>query len=220
MSKDDIAKPAGPVDVLIGCEYAAYHPQRTQNVGHLLLLQNRFGLCIGGTHPSIKDEIKKHDLSYARVQHVIKVEDFYKIENLGVECVPRCGSCKCGHCAVGSKYYSIKEEKELELIEKNMKFDAKDNRWLAEYPWIKDPADLPDNRRVALAMLYSTERMSVDWERIQNMQLYTITKFEIWYNEGSLVNSPKRNLTITKVPSITFRTTRCSNQTLNLLPLE
>ena len=87
-------QPAGPVDVLIGYEYAAYHPQRTQNVGHLLLLQNRFGLCIGGTHPSIKDEIKKHDLSYARVQHVIKVEDFYKIENLGVECVPRCGSCK------------------------------------------------------------------------------------------------------------------------------
>ena len=157
VSKDDIVRPAGPLDVLIGYEYAAYHPQRAQNVGHLLLLQNRFGLCIGGTHPSIKDDIKKHDLSYARVQHVIKVEDFYQIENLGVECVPRCGSCKCGHCAVGSKNYSIKEEKELELIEKNMKFDAQDNRWLAEYPWIKDPADLPDNRRVALAMLYSTE---------------------------------------------------------------
>ena len=155
VSKDDIAR---PVDVLIGYEYAAYHPQRTQNDGHLLLLQNRFGLCIGGTHPSIKDEIKKHGLSYARVQHVIKVEDFYKIENLGVECVPRCESSKCGHCAVGSKNYSIKEEKELELIEKNMKFDAQDNRWLADYPWIKNLADLPDNRRVALAMLYSTER--------------------------------------------------------------
>ena len=90
------------------------------------------------------------------MQHVIKVEDFYKKENLGVECVPRCGSCKCRHCAVGSKNYSIKEQKELELIEKNMKFDAEDNRWLAEYPWIKDPADLPDNRRVALSMLYST----------------------------------------------------------------
>ena len=59
---------------------------------------------------------------------------------------------------MGSKNYSIKEEKELELIEKNMKFDAEDNRWLAEYPWIKDPADLPDNRRVALSMLYSAER--------------------------------------------------------------
>ena len=84
MSKDEIARTAGPVDVLIDYEYAAYHPQRTQSVGHLLL-QNRFGLSIGGTHPSIKDEIKKHDLSHARVQHVIKVEDFYKIENLGVE---------------------------------------------------------------------------------------------------------------------------------------
>ena len=38
-----------------------------------------------------------------------------------------------------------------------MKFDAEDNRWLAEYPWIKDPADPPDNRRVALSMLYSTD---------------------------------------------------------------
>ena len=158
MSKVDILQPAGPVDVLIGYEYAAYHPQRTQNVGRLLLLQNRFCLCIGGTHPLIKDEIKKHDLRHAEVQHVIKVEDFYKIENLGVECVPRCGSCKCGHCAVGSKNYSIKEEKELELIEENMTFDAQENRWLAEYPWIKDPADLRDSRRVALAMLYSTER--------------------------------------------------------------
>ena len=82
VSKDDIVRPAGPVNVLIGYEY----------VGHLLLLQNRFGLCIRGTHLSIKDEIKKHDLSYARVQHVIKVEDFYKIENLGIECVPHCGS--------------------------------------------------------------------------------------------------------------------------------
>ena len=37
VSKDDIMRSAGPVDVLIGYEYAAYHPQRTQNVGHLLL---------------------------------------------------------------------------------------------------------------------------------------------------------------------------------------
>lgn len=78
VSKDDIARPAGPVDVSIGYKYTAYHPQRKQNARHLLL-QNLFGLCIGGTHPSIKGEIKKHDLSYALVHHVIKVEDLYKI---------------------------------------------------------------------------------------------------------------------------------------------
>lgn len=95
VSKDDIARPAGPVDVSIGYKYTAYHPQRKQNARHLLL-QNLFGLCIGGTHPSIKGEIKKHDLSYARVHHVMKVEDLYKIENLGVESVSRCGNCKGG----------------------------------------------------------------------------------------------------------------------------
>ena len=88
----------------------------------------------------------------------VKIDDFYNIENLGVECNPRCGSCKCGKCAIRSKNYTIKEERELALIEKNLSYDKQTNRWIAEYPWIKDPMDLPDNRKVALAMLASTER--------------------------------------------------------------
>ena len=51
VTKDEIARPIGSVDVLIGYEYAAYHPEREQNVGHLILLKNRFGRCVGGTHP-------------------------------------------------------------------------------------------------------------------------------------------------------------------------
>lgn len=86
------------------------------------------------------------------------VEDFYKIENLGIECKPRCGGCKCGRCPIGSKEYSIKEERELELIDKNLEYNNLDNRWIAEYPWVKDPSALPDNRQVALAMLISTEK--------------------------------------------------------------
>ena len=42
ITKDEIARPAGPVDVLIGYEYAAYHPEREQNIDHLVLLKNRF----------------------------------------------------------------------------------------------------------------------------------------------------------------------------------
>ena len=30
ITKDEIARPAGPVDVLIGYEYAAYHPEKDQ----------------------------------------------------------------------------------------------------------------------------------------------------------------------------------------------
>ena len=44
------------------------------------------------------------------------------------------------------------------MIEKNPSHDEQTHRWIAEYPWIKDPIDLPDNRKVALAMLASTER--------------------------------------------------------------
>lgn len=67
-----------------------------------------------------------------------------------------CGSCKCGYCVVGSINYSIKEEKEFELIEKN-KFDVEDNRWFVEYLWIKDLVDFFDNRWVVLFMLYFIE---------------------------------------------------------------
>ena len=160
VAQDELQRPTGPVDVLIGYEYAAYHPVREQCVEHLLLLKNRFGRCVGGTHPLIENSNTRHGLHYATVNHSfkVKIDDFYNIENLGVECNPRCGSCKCGKCAIGSKDYTIKEERELALIEKNLSYDKQTNRWIAEYPWIKDPMDLPDNRKVALAMLASTER--------------------------------------------------------------
>ncbi|KAJ7384836.1 hypothetical protein OS493_019513 [Desmophyllum pertusum] len=41
--KEDIMRPTGVVDVLIGYEYADFHPQKEQSSGHLLLLENRFG---------------------------------------------------------------------------------------------------------------------------------------------------------------------------------
>ena len=153
VAQDELQRPTGPVDVLIGYEYAAYHPVREQCVEHLLLLKNRFGRCVGGTHPLIENSNTRHGLHYATMNHSfkVKIDDFYNIENLGVECNPRCGSCKCGKCAIGSKDYTIKEERELALIEKNLSYDKQTNRWIAEYPWIKDPMDLPDNRKVALA---------------------------------------------------------------------
>ena len=35
------------------------------------------------------------------------------------------------------KDYTIQEERELELIERNLNFDKEKNRGIAEYPWIK-----------------------------------------------------------------------------------
>ena len=89
---------------------------------------------------------------------VARVEDFYEIENLGIECTPRCGGCKCGKCSLRSKDFTIKEEKELKLIEAKLEYNREEKRWIAEYPWIRDPSELPDNKKAAIGMLISTEK--------------------------------------------------------------
>ena len=48
INENEIERPFGDVDMLIGFEYAGYHPVREQSVNHLLLLKNIFGKCIGG----------------------------------------------------------------------------------------------------------------------------------------------------------------------------
>ena len=79
------------------------------------------------------------------------------MENLGIQCKPRYGGCKCGRCSFGTNAFTIKEEKELALIEKTLSHDPK-KIWTAEYPWIRDAFDPPDNRRAAFGMLISTEK--------------------------------------------------------------
>ena len=75
---------------------------------------------------------------------------------MGTKCVPECGGCACGKCAIGSLNCTIKEEKELQLIEENMEFVG--DRFEVVYPWIKDPNMLLDNRSAEDTMLRSTER--------------------------------------------------------------
>ena len=152
-----IQRPVGEIDILIGFEHAGFHPTAIRNVEHLVLMKSRFGYCLGGTHPLLHETGEKliQDISI----HYLKgetLDDFFNTESLGTQCIPKCGSCKCGECPVGSQNYSIKEENELKLIDKGLKFE--NNQWEASYPWLKDPGTLPNNRSVALARLVSTEK--------------------------------------------------------------
>ena len=158
VGREQIERPRGQVDLLIGFEYAGYHPIRLQAVDHLLVLENRFGRCLGGTHPAIKERTRRILAATAMIHHVAtcSLEDFMKLESMGVECKPRCGNCRCGKCPIGSKDYTLKEERELALIDQNLTFHG--SHWEAAYPWIKDPANLSDNRRVAFATLKALER--------------------------------------------------------------
>ena len=51
---ESISRPtSGEIDILIGIQYAAYHPERIKSVEHLTLYENRFGRAIAGAHRDI-----------------------------------------------------------------------------------------------------------------------------------------------------------------------
>ena len=79
------------------------------------------------------------------------VEELLAIESLG-------GSCRCGKCPPGGKEYTLKEERELALIEIGLSHEGK--TFTAVYPWIIDPSLLPDNKLQAVAVLHSLEEVN------------------------------------------------------------
>ena len=132
-SLKEIKRPSGEIHVLIGFEYAGYHPLRVNSKDHLLLMRNQFGACLGGFHPNlIEEDVKVIKHAYIHYVKGVDVEDFYDAEGLGIQCTPRCGSCRCGKCPIGAKNYTIHEERELQLIEDGLIRHA--DYWEAKYP--------------------------------------------------------------------------------------
>ena len=74
---EELIRPIGEIDVLIGFEYAGYHPVTEQSADHLLVMQNRFGKCLGGFHKLSSEKTQK-TIQHVTINHLrqIKVEDF------------------------------------------------------------------------------------------------------------------------------------------------
>ena len=153
----ELKRPHGEIDVLIGFEYVGYHPGRINQNDNLLIMENQFGKCLSGSHDALSEGTVKV-IKHAVIHHAkgMNLESFFDTEGLGVVCTPKCGSCRCGKCALGGKDYTLKEEHELQLIEDGL--IRHPDHWEAIYPWIKKPSTLKNNRCVAEAMLKSTER--------------------------------------------------------------
>ena len=165
---EEVRRPYGSIDVLIGFEYAGCHPVKRLSVENLLILGNRFGKCLGGSHPVLKEKARKL-LQYVSINYVkgINIDDFFETENLGIEVEPRCGNCSCGSCPIGGKNYTIAEERELKLIEDGLV--RKSDHWEATYLWKRSPVDLPDNKLAALGRMRSTEKRLAKDQGYQSM---------------------------------------------------
>ena len=168
----DIIRPSKKVELLIGNDYCSLMPNVIKTVDNLQLLKNTFGVCVRGKCNSGIGDITCNIT--VRVSHIIckssddiitksnrtfskQVEDFFTAENLGTECNPRCGNCRCGKCSFDGQI-SIKEQREMNIILDNLVYDINRKHWIITYPWIKDPNDLPNNYSSAFARLKSTEK--------------------------------------------------------------
>ena len=109
--QDELRRPTGEIDILVGYNYAAWHPIREQSFGHLLILTSLFGN--GGSHPEISEETEKsEDISFlVNLISSNNLSDFAIVERLGTEFVPCCGKCRCEYCPLGGRNCSIKEER-------------------------------------------------------------------------------------------------------------
>ena len=99
-------------------------------------------------------------------------DEFLTIESLGVQCNPKCGGCRCGTCPLGGKPYSIKEERELKLIEDNLEF--KGDQWVAGLPFIKDPNLLPSDYDYVLKRFKANERRLMEepsWNKVYHQRM-------------------------------------------------
>ena len=157
LNAKEVKRPVGELDVFIGFEYAGFHPIRGQYSDHVPVLKNQFGRCLGGSDPLLSEKTRKL-LQHVAIHHLdcAKVGDFFDNETLGVECHPRCGGCKCRKCPVGSKSFTLKEERELRLISEGL--THKEYHWETKYPWVKVLAEPPDNFQAAIGMLQNTEK--------------------------------------------------------------
>ena len=160
-----LIRPKGKVDNLIGYNYAAWHPTPEKAYEHLLISSNSFGKCVGGNHPDMceKTENISFIVNFISTKNVIT--KFSIVEALGTEFSPMCGKCKCGNCTLGGNNCTIREEKELALINKYLEF-CKEGYWIAGYPWVKDAANLLNNNCHADRLLIQAEK------RLKNDSFY------------------------------------------------
>ena len=125
-AEEELRRPVGEIDILIGLDYAAFHPQIIDNVEHPVLLKKQFGRCISGKHLSLRENTKRV-ITCATINKFVAQPTmiaFFNSESLGVECSPKCGNCRCGKCPLGGMQYNLKEERELAMIEEGLEFKA------------------------------------------------------------------------------------------------
>ena len=164
---EDIARPAGKVDILIGNDMAAIHPDKKHIRDGLVLYESRFGTgkILGGRHQAIVEtntinpdahRCAKARVTNIRVSHEKKPAlDFFTTEGMGIDVPPK-KSCKT--CNFETEELSRIQQRELEIMRDSLTLDPIQHRWIATYPCALDPAVLQNNKSQAVALTEKIEK--------------------------------------------------------------
>ena len=165
--------PDKEVDILIGLNKNEIHPAGglgNDKVGGLKALRSLFGSgwVIGGHHENIPSNTSaiSADANMLRVAK-IQIEptpsltpEFWESEGMGVLPPPRCDNCKgCmvkGPCSEKQYSHSAQRQAELDLIREKTRL--KNGEIWCEYPFIKDPSCLKNNRPAAIKVAGKIEK--------------------------------------------------------------
>ena len=111
-----------------------------------------FGLTVRGVPPegltfkSLNGAPLYNNVIFPEMTDVLKesLDKIFNIESCGIQAP-----------VIESKE---KEKMEMELIESGLRYDKPNKQWVAAYPWVQDPAILPNNFKSVFGRLKSTEK--------------------------------------------------------------
>ena len=114
---------------------------------------------------------------YATTRDFLK---WWSWDSIGAACEPKCGGCRCRNCQPGGKEMTLAEEREMEVIKNGLNYVLNDKHsstphWHSSYPWLVDPAMLPNNRKGVEATFLQTEKKlsrQPDWKKTYSAQVH------------------------------------------------
>ena len=173
LKNNDLRRPSGTVDILIGMDHAELLPLQIKSADRLVLYRSRFGTgyLVGGVADSKTGGQLVH-LAH-RVCHAggraIRHIDFLSAESFGVDVPRRCRNCRgCKECSFKAHQLTYTEARELQEIEEGLSLDTTRRKWTARYPYYSDPCVLENNLSQAAACLHSLERRLVKHGQMDN----------------------------------------------------
>ncbi|XP_064651668.1 uncharacterized protein LOC135502643 [Lineus longissimus] len=140
---------SGPVDILIGIDHAKFHGGTTHVNERFAIRNSILGPVVFGA-ASLNSEMTYSEYHVSLLEPV-DITAFWATEQMGVAVNP---------CCIKQTYLEKKlnlvEREEAQMIRDSAKKEG--NRWVIPLPWLRDPAELPDNYYQVKAKLISTEK--------------------------------------------------------------